>query len=94
VEICGGEVQVTDEDIIRRMRIACWVSMGKNTHTLRICNIIYNTYFFPTPTMVTRKRLIVTLYVFRLSYYYWPFSDAPGVLMVPGARGFLCGYSS
>jgi len=39
------------------MRIACWIA--KATNTLKICNI----YCFSSTAMVTRMRLIVTLYV-------------------------------
>ena len=45
--------QATDENIIRRMRFACWIT--KATDTLRICN----TYCIFTATMVTRTRLSV-----------------------------------
>ena len=34
---------------------------------------MYNTYCFSTTTMVTRKRLIVTLYVYCLSSYKMQF---------------------
>ena len=44
----------TDDNIIRRMRLACWIS--KATHTHRICN----NYFFSTATIVTRTYLNVT----------------------------------
>ena len=40
-----------------QMALRCWIT--KTTHTLRICN----TYCFSTATMLTRKRLCVTLYV-------------------------------
>jgi hypothetical protein len=43
---------------IRRMRSSCWT-----TKAIRICN----TYYFPTATMVTRKRLNETLYGHCLS---------------------------
>jgi hypothetical protein len=49
------------DDIIRRMRIACWIP--KATDTLRICN----TYFFSTPTMVARTRLVFRLHAHCLS---------------------------
>jgi len=45
-----------DDNILRRKRIACW--MTKATDILRICNI----YFIYTATTVTRTRLAVTLY--------------------------------
>jgi hypothetical protein len=57
VEKYGGARQVTDDNIIGRMRFACWIT--KATDTLRICN----TYCFFTATMVTRTRLNITLYV-------------------------------
>ena len=46
--------QATDDNIIRRMRIAPWIA--KATDTLRI----YNTYFFSTAAIITRERLNVT----------------------------------
>jgi hypothetical protein len=52
-----------------RMRISYWVSLAKNT--LGICNI---NCFFAT-TMVTRKRLYVSLYVHCLSFYFSLFSS-------------------
>jgi hypothetical protein len=51
--------QATDENIIRRMRIACWITMATDTHS-RICN----TYCFPTASMVTRTRLSVLGYTY------------------------------
>jgi hypothetical protein len=53
----AGTLLATDENIIRRMRFACWIIMA--TDTLIICN----TYCFSTAIMVTRTRLKVTLYV-------------------------------
>ena len=44
---------------IWRMLIACWIPNA--TNTLRI--YVYNNYCLSTPTVVTRTRLIVTLYV-------------------------------
>jgi len=42
---------------VRSMRIARWIP--KATYALTLCN----TYFFPTVTMVARRRLNVALYV-------------------------------
>jgi hypothetical protein len=56
VEKYGTARQATDVNIIRSMRIACWIT--KATNTLRICN----TYCFMA-TVVTRTRLSVVLYV-------------------------------
>jgi hypothetical protein len=53
VEKCGTARQATDDNIIRRMRFACWIT--KATNTLGICNI----YCFATVTVVTRTRLSV-----------------------------------
>jgi len=47
--------QATDDNIIRRVRFACWIE--KATDELRICNI----YFFSTAAVITRERLNVTL---------------------------------
>ena len=47
VEKYGRAGQATDDNIIRRMRFACWIT--KATNTLRICN----TYCFSTARVVT-----------------------------------------
>jgi len=54
--------QNTEDNILWRMCISCWIHKATNTHS-RICN----TYSSPTATMVARTRLCVTLYVLRLS---------------------------
>ena len=64
VEKYGGARQATYDNIIRRMRFACWII--KATHTLRICN----TYCSSTATVVTRTRVNITLYVHCLSCWY------------------------
>jgi hypothetical protein len=33
VEKCGGTRQATDDNIIRRMRFACWVTKATDTHS-------------------------------------------------------------
>jgi len=43
---------------ILRMRIACWITKTTNTHSEYVILIV-----FPRPTVVTRTRLNVTLYV-------------------------------
>ena len=45
VEKYGTAEQATDDNIIRRMRVACWITKATNTHST--CN----TYFFFTTTM-------------------------------------------
>ena len=53
--------QVTDANIIWRKRFPCWTPTTRETHSEYV--IIY---WFSTATLVTWKRLNVTLYV------YWP----------------------
>jgi hypothetical protein len=61
-EIYGTARQVMDDNIIRRMRFACWITKAIGI-ILRICNA----YCFSTAKMVTRTRLNVTLYAYCLS---------------------------
>jgi len=56
--------QTTDNNIIRRKHIACWIPKAKK-HTLRI----RNAHCLSTATMVARTRLIVTLNLQCLSCY-------------------------
>ena len=55
MEKYGTTRQATDGNIIRRMRVACWIPKARDTHTHIICNA-----FFSAATMVTRTRLNVT----------------------------------
>jgi hypothetical protein len=57
VEKYGTARQVTDDNIIRHMRLACWRTNA--TDKLRICN----TYCFSAAKIVTRTRHNVTVYV-------------------------------
>ena len=51
---CGKRAgQANDDNIIRRMRIACWVTKSTNTH---ICK----TYCFSTASLLTQMCLSVT----------------------------------
>jgi hypothetical protein len=50
VEKYGTDGQATNDNVIWRMRFACY------THLLRICNV----YFFSTATMIKRACLNVT----------------------------------
>ena len=52
----GTAGQATDNNIIRRMRFACWIT-ETTLHTLRTCNI----YCFSMATIATRMRLNVLL---------------------------------
>ena len=61
MEKYGGAREVTDDNIIRRMRFACWITKaaGTSKHARRICNI----YCFSTATVVSGKVPHFTLYV-------------------------------
>jgi len=65
-----------------RNRIACWIT--KVTNTLMLCNI----HCFSAAKMVATTRLIVTLYVQWLSYYYFVSDE----MRVYNARVFLFFY--
>jgi len=54
MEKCGRARQATDDNTIRRISFAWWIT--KAIHTLRISN----TYFFSPATTVARTRLNVT----------------------------------
>jgi len=61
--------QATADNIIRRMRFACWLTQARihtHTHTL----VIFNIYCFSTARMITRTLLNVTIHIQRLSCYY------------------------
>jgi hypothetical protein len=55
----------SDDNIIRRMRIACWITKATDTHSDYVILIA-----FSTATVVTRTRLNVTLYVHCLYCYF------------------------
>jgi hypothetical protein len=55
--------QTKDDNIIRHMCFACWITKVTHTHTHTHTLRIYNTYCFSTATMVTRTHLNVTLYI-------------------------------
>jgi hypothetical protein len=54
--------EATDDSIIRRMRLECWITKATNP-TLRMCN----TYCFSAVTMVTPTCPNIALYVHCLS---------------------------
>ena len=58
-----GAEQATDDNIMRRMRLACWITKATDSPA----EYVMRTVFF-TATMFTRARLNVTLYVYCLSY--------------------------
>jgi hypothetical protein len=49
--------QPTDDNIIRRMRFACWITKATNVHSE------YVTHYFSTAVVVKLTRLCVMLYV-------------------------------
>jgi hypothetical protein len=53
VETYSRVRQATDDNIIRRMRFACWITKATDTF------IIFNTYCFSIATVVTRTRVNV-----------------------------------
>jgi len=61
VEEYGRSRQAADDNITRRMHIACWITWATNTRS-KYATIIA---FFMV-TIVTRTRLNITLYVHRL----------------------------
>jgi len=60
--ICGTDGQTTDENIIRRMRYACWITKPENIYSEYV-----NTYCFSTAKIVTRTHLNITLNVHYFS---------------------------
>ena len=60
----GRARQATDDNVIRRMRFACWITKATDTHSEYV---IRN--FFYTATVVSRTFLIVTLHIRYLSCY-------------------------
>jgi hypothetical protein len=60
VEKYGRARQATDNNIIGRMRFACWMTKAMDTHTHTHTHKICNTYCFSTTTVVTGTRLNVT----------------------------------
>ena len=60
---CRKGRQATYVNIIRRMCFACWIIKAIHTHTQTHAHRvrIFNTYFFSTATMVTRKFLVACL---------------------------------
>jgi hypothetical protein len=74
VEKYGGAGQATDDSIIRRMCIACWIRKATNTPSEGVLG-------FSTATMVTRTRYNFTFVLFFLSIC--PFTcSAFGLLLV------------
>jgi len=41
VEKCGRARQATDDNVLRCMRIACWITKGKNTHPEYVISIAF-----------------------------------------------------
>ena len=60
----GRTGQATDDNIIRRMRFACWIKKATDTHSENVILII-----FPWQQYL-RDRILLLLYVHCLSCYY------------------------
>jgi hypothetical protein len=74
VEQCGKARLATDGDIIRRMRVACWITKATETHT-HIYKHTHThtqsyTYCFSTATIVTRTRQDLNAYIRCLSFFF------------------------
>jgi hypothetical protein len=78
VEKYGRARQATDDNIIWRMRFACFINKATDTHahTLRICD----TYCFCTTTVVARTRLNIMLYVQCLCCLNWAPTASPQLI--------------
>ena len=63
MEKYGIAKQATDDNIMRRMLFACWITNTTDTHSEYV-----TLTFFPLQKMVARTCLNVTLYVYCLSY--------------------------
>jgi hypothetical protein len=74
VEKYDGAREATDGNKIWRMRVACWISKAAHAHVHAHAHVprhppppthseLCNNYCFFTATVVSRMRLIVTLYV-------------------------------
>jgi cytidylate kinase len=61
VEIYGRARHATDDNIIQRMRIACWITKASDTV------IIYNITAFPRQQRVLERAAVVRVRVHRLS---------------------------
>jgi hypothetical protein len=90
VDKYGTARQTTNDNIIRRMRIACWITKATDTHSeCVILNCV------STATNVKRTRLNITLYVHCLSRF---FRDAtaqlgPGRLMAEVSTSHTVGHT-
>jgi hypothetical protein len=87
VEKYGGAREATDDNIIRRMRFACWMTLDYQ-HKLTVCN----TYCFSTATVVTQKlHPVGFVHTLRLIFSTSLFSIAQIVLCPACKKGlFIC----
>jgi len=70
VEKYVGAREATDDNIIRRMRIAFWITNAKRTHARTHTHSVYNTHCFSTPTMVMGTRLsYIYIYIYIYIWY-------------------------
>jgi hypothetical protein len=63
METYGGARQATDDNIIRRMRFACWINKSTDTHTEYAILLFHgnNGYANATQCYIIRKRTLPVL---------------------------------
>jgi hypothetical protein len=66
----GKVGQATDDNVIRRMRIACWLPKTTNTHSEYVIRIP-----FARLQWLGKRALMLHLYVHRLTYINLCFAD-------------------
>jgi len=59
VEKCGRGEQITDYNVIRRMRFACWITKATNTHSEYIMLTA-----FPQQQWLRERASMLRLYVY------------------------------
>jgi hypothetical protein len=62
VERYGRATLATDDNIIRRMRVACWITKATDTHSAYVIRIA-----FPRQQWLSERASMLTLYVHCLS---------------------------
>jgi hypothetical protein len=70
VEKYVGAREATDDNIMRRMRVAFWITNATDTDTHTHTHSIYNTHCFFTPTMVTGTLLSLTYIYIYIKYMF------------------------
>ena len=65
----GTAEEAADENIIRRMRFACWITKARDT--LRISNA----YWFTAVALLTQTHLSVAFYIHCVSCNFFIFTE-------------------